>query len=166
MSMQKGHKASVDYVTTNFGTIWPAYIDALGDLLVVLRRELDGDLDLVLILAVLAGRTRPEGWRTELSGYRALRRAIVRGTETELTHPINVQSLAEYTGVPRETVRRKIAQLEERGWIVREENGSLAFTEKIGADLERATEQSIEFLAALHSAFDTPPRGPGQRSGD
>ncbi len=152
--MPKGPKTSVEFIMTNFGTIWPAYIDALGDLLVILRRELDGDLDLLLIMAVLAGRTRPEGWQAELKGFRALRRRPGSDEDYILHHSINVQSLAEYSGVPRETVRRKITHLEERGWVVRESDGSLSFTDKVGADLEQATKQSIDFLATLYRTFD------------
>lgn len=37
----------------------------------------------------------------------------------------NIHSLAEATGFPRETVRRKILQLIEAGWVTRLKNGGL-----------------------------------------
>lgn len=42
--------------------------------------------------------------------------------------PCNAYSIAAATGLPRETVRRKIARLVELGWIERRENGHLFLT--------------------------------------
>lgn len=39
--------------------------------------------------------------------------------------PCNALSIAESTGIPRETVRRKVNKLIERGWVVREPSGHL-----------------------------------------
>ncbi len=39
--------------------------------------------------------------------------------------PCNAYSIAAATGLPRETVRRKIARLTELGWINRRRNGHL-----------------------------------------
>ena len=44
-------------------------------------------------------------------------------------NPCNAYSIAAATGLPRETVRRKIARLIEMGWIVRNGNGHLYLTE-------------------------------------
>jgi len=44
--------------------------------------------------------------------------------------PCNAYSIAAATGLPRETVRRKIVRLIELGWIHREENGHLFITEE------------------------------------
>lgn len=54
--------------------------------------------------------TNPDG--VELCGVRDLR-------------PCNAYSIAAATGLPRETVRRKIARLTELGWINRRRNGHL-----------------------------------------
>ena len=43
--------------------------------------------------------------------------------------PCNAYSIAAATGLPRETVRRKIGRLIELGWICREDNGHLFITE-------------------------------------
>ncbi|NMG75875.1 hypothetical protein GPA25_13995 [Aromatoleum diolicum] len=42
--------------------------------------------------------------------------------------PCNAYSIAAATGLPRETVRRKIVRLVELGWITRQENGHLYLT--------------------------------------
>jgi hypothetical protein len=44
--------------------------------------------------------------------------------------PCNAYSIAAATGLPRETVRRKIARLAELGWITRQDNGHLFLTEQ------------------------------------
>ncbi len=43
--------------------------------------------------------------------------------------PCNAYSIAAATGLPRETVRRKIVRLVELGWIERRDNGHLFVTE-------------------------------------
>jgi hypothetical protein len=43
--------------------------------------------------------------------------------------PCNAYSIAVSTGIPRETVRRKVVRLSEQGWLKRQPNG-LVLTEK------------------------------------
>jgi hypothetical protein len=45
--------------------------------------------------------------------------------DTRSLRPCNAYSMAAATGLPRETVRRKIARLVELGWINRRHNGHL-----------------------------------------
>lgn len=42
--------------------------------------------------------------------------------------PCNALSISDATGMPRETVRRKVKELEKRGWLVREGARSLTLT--------------------------------------
>lgn len=44
--------------------------------------------------------------------------------------PCNAYSIAAATGLPRETVRRKIGRLVELGWIERSDNGQLCVSRK------------------------------------
>jgi len=82
-----------------------------------------GDFHKVLILLVITLRT-------------TMHRDFARRTQQELlsgTIPIlpalrtNARSIAETVGVPRETVRRKVSDLIEAGWVVRE-GGKLRLT--------------------------------------
>lgn len=50
------------------------------------------------------------------------------GSEGCSLRPCNAYSIAAATGLPRETVRRKIARLTELGWINRLDNGHLFVT--------------------------------------
>ncbi len=66
--------------------------------------------------------------------------------------PCNAYSIAAATGLPRETVRRKIVRLIELGWIHRRENGHLFITE---AALEQfGTMLSSRALAELLETAD------------
>ena len=48
--------------------------------------------------------------------------------------PCNAFSISSSTGIPRETVRRKVARLAELGWIVRDSRGGLTITAKAAAE--------------------------------
>lgn len=59
--------------------------------------------------------------------------------------PCNAYSIAAATGLPRETVRRKIVRLVELGWISRQDNGHLYLTP-----------QAIEHFGSLLGSRDLP----------
>lgn len=140
-----------DFITANFRSIWPQHLSGFTRLLVQLRDRFDGDLDLLLVLAVISDRTRPESWTPELRSYRQM----TSGTDDEhLQYPINIQSVAEYSGIPRETVRRKVVILQDKGWVTRDTAGRLAVSRNAAQDLEGATNDTLAYLEALLTAFD------------
>lgn len=149
--MPRRESEHIAFIRQHFRSIWPVHLAAFTRLLIQLREHFDGDLDLMLVLAVIGDRTRPENWTPELMTYRQLTR---REGEAHLQYPINIQSVAAYSGIPRETVRRKIAILEARGWIVRDRNGRLAVARNAAPDLEAATSGTIDYLAALSASFE------------
>lgn len=147
-----------DFIKSNFATIWPAHLSAFTRLLTQLREHFDGDLDLMLALAVIADRTRPKSWTTELLSYRQL---TISSGDDHLQHPINIQSVADYSGIPRETVRRKVRVLQDKGWVVRNEKGHLTVCDRVATDLEDATGDTIAYLSALLIAFEAVGREDG-----
>lgn len=140
-----------DFIKKNFMSIWPIHLAAFTRLMTQLRERFDGDLDLLLVLAVIGGRTRPEKWMPELLTYRQL--VLTKGEE-HLQYPINIQSIADYSGIPRETVRRKVTVLQDKGWITRDVRGHLAVSRDAATDLEEATRDTITYLSAILEAFD------------
>jgi len=62
--------------------------------------------------------------------------------------PCNALSIAESCGLPRETVRRKIVKLIDRGYIYRSEDGFLFLTRSVGEDFEDMTARNVEDLLA------------------
>ncbi|MBI1386629.1 MAG: hypothetical protein GC150_17110 [Rhizobiales bacterium] len=138
-----------EFVRKAFTSLWPVHLSSFSTLLIQLRKAFDGDLDLMLVLAVIGDRTRPDAWQPEPISYRQITR---RQGEEHLQVPINIQSVADYSGIPRETVRRKVRVLLEKGWVERDAEGRLTISSTAAADLEQSTNHSIQYLAAISNA--------------
>lgn len=136
---------SYEKVIDNFGQIFPTHVEALCELLIVLRQQFFGDLDLMLILAIISSRTLPARQANNMT-YTEF---ISDDSKHRADKPINIQSIAECSGIPRETVRRKVRKLEELGFIERDSNGMLKITDKAVSQLKPATEASMHYLVAL-----------------
>jgi hypothetical protein len=132
-----------------FGDLWPTHNHCFTSLLIECRKHFEGDLDAMLILAVIGDRTLPPERVQGLSyqDFRAGRRA---GAPQKM---INIQSIADSTGIPRETVRRKVARLIERGWVDRKEDGALVVMERAAVDLAPATRATFQYLLTVGSAL-------------
>ena len=143
-------------VTTHFGHIYPAHVEELCELLIVLRKQFFGDLDLMLILAIIGSRTLPARQSTAMSyiEFTSPDKKIVQ------RQPINIQSVAECSGIARETVRRKILKLENLGLVLRDESGMLSVTAKAATNLSASTEASLQYLVALGDSYLTASRDP------
>jgi biotin operon repressor len=137
-----------DDLREHFGRIYPIHVVEFCELLIRLRRLFRGDLDLMLVLAVIGTRTMGRGHMEDLSyaAFLALDRP-----KAELD-PINLQSIADYTGIPRETVRRKVQELRDAGWVLKRDDGYLIATSQAAADLAPATEAAMTYLAAVGAA--------------
>ncbi|MDY0065832.1 MAG: hypothetical protein RBS02_05575 [Steroidobacteraceae bacterium] len=91
-------------------------------------RLFDGDLTLFLVFGEIAHynmsralqalnlREAPDSPRWKV---------LMRGLQAQKIKPCNALSISEATGIPRETVRRKVKELEQRGWLIREGARSL-----------------------------------------
>lgn len=138
-------------VTTHFGHVFPAHIEELCELLIVLRKQFFGDLDLMLILAIIGSRTIP----ARQSSAMTYQEFIASDKEVVQAQAINIQSIAECSGIARETVRRKIQKLETLGLVVRDEQGLLSVTNKAATDLSASTEASLQYLVAMTDSYIT-----------
>jgi DNA-binding IclR family transcriptional regulator len=76
----------------------------------------------------------------------------MEGERVDEPAPINLQSISDYSGIPRETVRRKLLVLERLGWIARLDKGYLVATAKAAEDLEPATQATMRYLLTVVSA--------------
>ena len=139
---------SFDYnvLMENFGRIWPVHVEAFTELLITLRRQFGGDLDRMLVLAVIGSRTLHRRRSHGLS-YDDFQEGRHNLTPDPL--PINVQSITACTGIPRETVRRKVRELEASGWIIKGDKGRLIVSEQAVQDLAPATEASLHYLTLI-----------------
>jgi biotin operon repressor len=136
-----------DELSRHFGQIWPVHVEHFAALLIALRREFGGDLDRMLVMAVIGLRTLPPR-RVEGRSFDEFQ----AGRFAEQARPINVQSIAETTGIARETVRRKVAELEAAGWIERGDDGHLMVAPRAREDLAPATQASMRYLVAVGAA--------------
>jgi hypothetical protein len=148
--MPKPDVESEVWVRGNLARIWPVHLAGFTRLLGALRRAVGGDLDLVLILAVIADRTPREAWSQRLSPSGRLTRG---NPERVWQEPINVQSIADSCGIQKETVRRKVNELVKRGWIARDRLGYLSVTRQAAQGLKAETEASVSHLADLPSTL-------------
>lgn len=149
--MPDTRKTATEFVKANFRTMWSAHLSAFSRLLRCLRDEFDGDLDQVLILMTVAERTPPSNWVPELQAPHHPLLVVPHEVGQDV---VNMQSIADYTGIPRETVRRKVKILEQKGWLTRQKDGALAVDRRAATDLERATGSTIDYIAAILDARD------------
>jgi hypothetical protein len=94
--------------------------------LVALYGAFEGDLVAVIVLGEvahhnLASLINRAGTPRELSALLHAR----EGTRQQALLPTNAFSIAQATGIPRETVRRKVASLTRRGWLEKDAGGNL-----------------------------------------
>jgi hypothetical protein len=140
-----------DWLKSGFSTIWPVHVEAFAQFLIALRRDFGGDLDMALILAVIGERRYARRTSREVPTYERLGATDGRVTGTV---SINSYSIAEYTGIPRETVRRKVTALIDHGWIERGALGDLIPTMKAASDLANSTEATLTYLSTVIAACD------------
>lgn len=106
-----------DYLGRDVARFFYKWGGSLSSVLVRLRVRYDGDLDQFFLHLVFM--------LTDLASANHAAEAKAKGAQNVIVRRrgLNVLSLAEITRVPRETVRRKLAALAERGLVVREEDG-------------------------------------------
>ena len=138
-----------DQLTTHFGHIYPAHVEELCELLIQLRKQFFGDLDLMLILAIIGSRSLPARLASAMT-YDEFKSVAKKAANLQ---PINIQSVAECSGIARETVRRKVNKLEELGLIERSQNGMLHVTDNATRTLSASTDASLQYLAALGDIY-------------
>jgi hypothetical protein len=126
----------------NFGAVWRVHTRGFTRLLIECRKHFDGDLDQVLILSSIGERAFTMARAHGLT-YDQFQKGQRKAGEPGR---INTQSIADSTGIPRETVRRKIALLCEKGWVERTVDRSFVVTEKAVAVLAPVREVTFDYL--------------------
>lgn len=128
------------------------FVEHLSDV----SRAFSGDLQQAMVLAIL-GQVRLRAVREAMAGGEPLA-AKMQGDGTTASR------IADVTGIPRETVRRKLDALRRKGWVVQEEDrlwrievdpdgaGAAARRDLAGVD-ERALHRIARLVADLEN-FD------------
>lgn len=123
------------------------FVEFFIEHIVDVGRAFNGDLQQVLVLAVLG-----QVW------LRAVLAAEAEGQDPD-TIPqdrlsISSSRISDITHIPRQTVRRKLAMLEERGWILRNDVGAYRLASSGGMssakrDLRDVDRRALERVAKL-----------------
>jgi hypothetical protein len=113
----------VDLILSRSTAVGAELLEPLVNFLTVARQLVQNDTDKALLLLVIIVRA---GLHPE---FRKLSPPdIAAGRIDQLpTLGINLRSLAESTGIPKETVRRKVQDLIDAGWVARN-GGNLHYT--------------------------------------
>lgn len=135
-----------DLLHDNFGKLHAGHVAALTRHLVECRNAFGGDLDLFLVMTIIGERTFTARNAPDTMTHNDFLQRSVRDLEPAA---INLQSIADYSGIPRETVRRKIETLLEMGWIVRDKNRFMTVTDKAKANLKPLTDSSLRYMRTL-----------------
>jgi hypothetical protein len=94
---------------TNYATVQYHYVQFLAEHLTDCRKTLGGDFDDLMMLAVLGQRFLQARQEREAGDTGATERVWMSALR-----------IADVTGVPRESVRRKLKRLADRGWVTQD----------------------------------------------
>ena len=108
-----------------------------------------GDLDKLLIVLVVGMRTAEDKRILEVE----LKDVLSGEVQTYPSLSTNVRSIADSTGIPRESVRRKVAALVEAGWIDRDGN-NLSVTPEASRHLTTFREQLFQQALRYHQMIE------------
>ena len=141
-------------IRENYSRIAPALLSALTDYLIVSRRQSD-DLDRQLVLLVIMLRSAMAPGFGDIPSERLLTGDI----ETLPTLWTNIRSIADSSGIPRETVRRKVNDLIQDG-LVRRSGQLLTITPRAFPDNRFVVDKFIRLAAVSHATVEKlAPRG-------
>ena len=121
------------------------FLTPMVDLLSVGRASCGGDLDKLLILLVVGLRTAEHRRAPELDFDQVLSGEL----EVYPSLSTNVRSIADSTGIPKESVRRKVAALVEAGFIRRKDN-ALSLDPQASRVLTSWREQLFDLAIRYH----------------
>jgi len=112
------------------------------------RATCGGDLDKLLIVLVVAMRTAEDTRVLDIAPEDVLTGVL----DVYPSLSTNVRSIADSTGIPKESVRRKVAALVEAGWIHRNDN-SLSLAPHASRMLTGFREQLFQLAIRHHQTL-------------
>lgn len=113
-----------------------------------LYQEFDGDMVQLIVLGEIATRNVSQFFRDNPGG---MHEKILddESQRLKLIRPCNVLSISEVTGIPRETVRRKVDQLIASGWLYRDERKRLMLRPGVGERHAASTTKRVKDILEL-----------------
>jgi hypothetical protein len=131
-------KALQHLLASHYPQVAADLLEPLTRLLQLARTSCEGDSDKFLILLLIGLRT------SQHREFRAETPERIAGGEIPVLPSLglNVRSIAESLAIPKETVRRKVQDLIEAGWVVRQD-GNLHATARAYQDLTPLREEIV-----------------------
>lgn len=144
MKKEKPSQLYRELVEENYPTIQYQFVEMLTEHLADCSRTFKGDLQQSIILALI-GQVHIEHYRKNSGDV-----TNVKG--------ISTSRLSDLTGIPRQTVRRKLAALAKLGWIEPTTLGSWRImardgVSKAGVDLADLNNRNLDRIARFLSAM-------------
>jgi hypothetical protein len=149
-SRRQTKAAALRVVHERFSHIQPVWVERHLGVLIALRRQFGADIDKAIILGLIGQRMMRIHPEPTVS-YDAVLAGPVASLHGRFT---NIESIAAASGIPRETVRRKIAELKAMGWISRAAGGDIELTGLAAQELDGISQLSIELLASVFEVID------------
>jgi hypothetical protein len=112
--------------------------------------EFEGDITAAIVLGEIAQHSARRFMKEILprSGKDAASVATDEVIEASIRR-CNMLSIAQASGIPRETVRRKVDKLVGKGFVSRDAKGGLAVTRKVGRHFREFDRETMEGLVDL-----------------
>lgn len=114
-------------------------------------REFDGDILLNIVIGEIGTRNLGQFYEASRDSETFESRLDDVSEHQRVLRPCNALSISDATGIPRETVRRKVNALIQRGWVSQNERGHLYLTPEVAQHFQRFLFSLIEeLLPAAH----------------
>ena len=97
----------------------------------LLYREFEGDLVLPIVLGEIAHHNIHRFYSLKGDCIEFNEKAATAPERIKHLEPTNAFSISQATGIPRETVRRKIDKLQQKGWVVKNDQGEVFISETV-----------------------------------
>lgn len=119
----------------------------------LLYREFEGDLVLPIVLGEIAHHNIFKFYSRKGDSVQVHEKAADYPDRMSRLEPTNAYSISQATGIPRETVRRKIDKLENKGWVVKNERGEVFFSATVSEHFTKDLNKKI--LSELLNTSET-----------
>ena len=117
-------------------------------LLRTLYHQFDGDMAQIIVLGEISLRNVSQFF--DKGGADTPEKLLDdRQRRDQLMQSCNALSISEATGIPRETVRRKVALLIDKGWLYRDTHQRLMVSPRGGAGFTRRNAQATHDILEL-----------------
>jgi hypothetical protein len=109
----------------------------------LLYREFEGDLVLPIVLGEIAHHNVLRLYARRGDSVEVYPKAANYAERMKHFEPTNAYSISQATGIPRETVRRKIDKLGKKGWVVKNDRGEVIISETVSERFTRGFNKKI-----------------------